>query len=360
MKNNFTIKPIFAETFSNLKLNRDGLIDHYTSIADEYESLLHGVGIRDISFFNKLFIHGKKSLELLNRLSTNSVNDLNELEWKGTVFTNNEGNIIDRTILLRFEDYLLVIGSGTEKNKLLKWIDRFTLHDDITVTDALTDYNLFEIIGPESGSYISMILGDKHAQIQDNKIIRAQIENYFIHSVKCVDNTSCDKYIILVESKYANDFCGYLLKNTSAFNLSFVGEAAYDVFRIERGVPIVPNELNDNFNPCEANLTDEIDQEKKGYIGCEQVKNSPSHRSSESKLSGILFGEKLHDDTLNLTIHDESGVQVGVVTSINSSEIIENSLGIGYVDSDIDQSELFAINGNSKFKITISDFPIKR
>ena len=360
MKKNYTIKPIFTETYVDLKLNDIGLIDFYTSIADEYESLLHGVGIRDISFFNKLFIHGKESLELLNRLSTNSVNDLNELEWKRTIFTNNDGNIIDRTFLLKFEDYLLLVGSGTENNKLLKWIDRFSLGDDISITDALADYSLFEIIGPESDSYMSLILGDKQSQFQSNNIIRAQVENYFIHCVKCSDVSIINKYMVLVESKYANDFCDYLIKNRSAFNLNFIGEAAYNTFRIERGIPIVPNELNDNFNPCEANLKDEVDSEKSGYIGCEQVKNNSGISNAESKLCGILFDEKLSDKNLTLTIHDNRGEQIGVVTSISSTQILEKSIGIGYIDSDVNQSNLVALNGANSYKITITDFPIKR
>ena len=83
--------------------------------------------------------------------------------------------------------------------------------------------------------------------------------------------------------------CNYFLNNTSAFNLNFVGETAYDIFRIEQGIPVVPNELNDRFNPCEANLENELDSTKQGYIGCEPIKNSSSNKNTGSKLSGIIF-----------------------------------------------------------------------
>ena len=154
--------------------------------------------------------------------------------------------------------------------------------------------------------------------------------------------------------------CNYFLNNTSVFNLNFVGETAYNIFRIERGIPVVPNELNDNFNPCEANLEDELDFTKQGYIGCEPIKNSTNSKNTGSKLSGIIFHEKLSDDNLDLTIHDSEDVQVGVITSIVSSHLMERSIGIGYVDSDVKQRELVGTNGTKKFRISLTDFPIRK
>ncbi len=360
MKNNYTIIPLLKDSFTDLQLNSVGVANFYTSISNEYDSLVQGVGIRDISFYKKIFIHGKESLNLLNRLSTNHVSDLKELEWERTIFTNSEGNIIDRTSLLRFEDYFLLIGSTIERNKLLKWIGRFIISDDISAKDVSNEYSMFEIMGPESESYMSLILGDKQISLQNNKIIRVQVENYFIHCIKYSDVGNVEKYVIVVESKFANNMCNYFLNNTSAFNLNFVGETAYDIFRIEQGIPVVPNELNDRFNPCEANLENELDSTKQGYIGCEPIKNSSSNKNTGSKLSGIIFHEKLSDDNLNLTIHDSEDVQVGVITSIISSHLLENSIGMGYIDPDVEQQELVGKNGTKKFRITLTDFPIKR
>ncbi len=360
MENKYTIIPILQDSFMDLQQNSSGVANSYTSVSNEYDSLVKGVGIRDISFYKKIFIHGKESLNLINRLSTNHVTDLKELEWERTIFTNNEGNIIDRTLLLRFEDYFLLIGSTIERNKLLKWIGRFIMSDDISAKDVSNEYSMFELIGSESESYMSLILGNKHAYLQDNNIIRVQVENYFVHCVKYSDVGNVEKYVIMVESKFANNMCNYFLNNTSAFNLNFVGETAYDIFRIEQGIPVVPNELNDRFNPCEANLENELDSTKQGYIGCEQIKSSTDNKNTGSKLSGIIFHEKLSDDNLNLTIHDSEDVQVGVITSITSSHILDNSIGMGYVEPDVKQRELIGINGTKKVKITLTDFPIKR
>ncbi|VAX29049.1 hypothetical protein MNBD_IGNAVI01-3044 [hydrothermal vent metagenome] len=358
MENNNTMIPTLKDAYSEMHFNTDGLVDFYTSVADEYDSLVHGIGIRNVSYYKKIFIHGKESLNLLHRLTTNHVIDLSELEWEKTIFTNTEGNIIERTLLLRFEDYFLLLGLSIQRNKLLKWIQRFIVSDDISATDVSNDYNMYEIIGPESQAYISLLLGDR--ELQDNKIIRAQVENYFIHCIKFSDVNNVNKFIVVVESKFTDSLTNYFISNTSVFNLNFVGEKAYEIFRIERGIPVVPNELNDQFNPCEANLEAELDTEKDGYIGCEQIKQTTMNQGTRSKLSGILFHDKLNDDILNLTIHNENGEQVGVITSIISSHTLENSIGMGYIDSDIAQKEFLGVNGTQKYKITLTDFPIKR
>ncbi len=358
MESNNTMIPTLKDSYTEMQFNTDGLVDFYTSVAEEYDSLIHGVGIRDVSSYKKIFIHGKESLNLLHRLSTNHVSDLSELEWERTIFTNSEGNIIERTLLLRFEDYFLLLGLSIQRNKLLKWIQRFIVSDDISAEDVSDNYSMFEIMGPESEAYISLLLGDR--KLGDNKIVRVQVENYFIHCIKFSDVNNVNKFIVVVESKFADSFTNYLINNTSVFNLNFVGEKAYDIFRVEQGIPVVPNELNDQFNPCEANLEAELDTKKDGYIGCEQIKQITVNQNTGSKLSGILFQDKLNDDILNLKIHNGNGEQVGVITSIISSSPLENSIGMGYVDSDIAKKELLGVNGTQKYKITLTDFPIKR
>jgi glycine cleavage system aminomethyltransferase T len=360
MENNSTIIDALKDSFNDLQINSYDVVDCYTSVSSEYDSLIQGVGIRDISHSKKIFIHGKESINLINRLTTNNVSDLGELEWCRTIFTNSEGNIIDRTLLLKFEDYFLLVGACPDKNKLRKWIERFIMTDDISTSDVSTDYSMFEVMGPESESYMSIILGDKLDKLQDKKIIRAQVENFFIHCVKYSEVGNVDKYIVVVESKFANNMCHYFLDNASAFDLKFVGETAYNIFRIEQGIPVVPNELNDKFNPCEANLEDDLDTEKKGYIGCKQIGDSSSKQNAGSRLTGFKFHDKLSDDSLNITIHDDEGVKVGVITSLISSHLLENSIGMGYVDSEIKHKELMGINGTKKYKVTLTDFPIKR
>lgn len=359
MEDSKTLVSVLKETYTDLQINEHGAVDFYTSIAEEYDSLLHGVGVRDISFYQKLFIHGKDSLLLLDRLATNSIGELSELEWERTLFANTEGRIIDRTLLLKFEDYFLLMSGCADSTKLLKWIKRFVQKDDISLSDASSEYSMLEIIGPESESYMSLIGGEKLEDLQNHNIIRVQIENYFIHFVKFVDVGEVLKHLIIVDSKYANDFYRFLLNNTSVFNLNFVGESSYNHFRIEKGIPIVPNELNDQFTPCEANLRDEIDLDKRGYVGCEQIKESNNDNVRVGKLCGLIFDQKLSPNHTDLTLFSSDGEQIGIVTSLASSNMVKNTIGMGYIDSEYKEKELVASDGTSKFNIKLTDFPIK-
>ncbi len=321
----------YKSQFSEIEIVEDSIIKKYSSVAEEYNRLKHGVGIRDLSNFSKIFIHGKDSESLLRRLATNKIVELNVLEWVKTLFINNDGNIIDRTLLMKFEDYFILIGSNTEERKLLKWINRFIIDDDIVLSNSCDDYSLFEVMGTQATSYMTMILGDKFSEFSDKNILRVQIDNFFVHGIRLKDCGAIEKYVVLVDSINAVRTLEIMQEIKSVFDLGMVGEDAYNVFRIEHGVPIAPNELNDSVNPLEVKLGSEICAEKNNFIGHENVEDE---RSDKSRIVKIKFEKGLPDKSLPLSIVDSKNKEVGLITSIADADIIKFfSFLISFLDS---------------------------
>ena len=63
----------------------------YSSVRDEYTSATEGVGLADRSHLGRLRVSGADALDLLNRLSTNNLDDLAIGDVQGTVLTTNKG-----------------------------------------------------------------------------------------------------------------------------------------------------------------------------------------------------------------------------------------------------------------------------
>ncbi len=354
MTNREEIYNNYKSRFNKIEIDDNKFIRKYTSVEEEYNLIKTGVAVRDLSNYSKIFIHGKDSESLLKRLTTNKIYDLRVLEWVKTLFVNNDGNIIDRTLLLKFEDYFLLIGSNTEEKKLYKWIKRFVIDDDIILKNSCEDYSLFEVMGPQATSYMSMILGDKFDGFNEKNILRVQVDDFFVHGIKLKSIENIYKYIILVDSKNAIRILDILNERKSVFDFGMVGEVAYNIFRIENGIPIAPNELNDTINPVEVNLLNEVCFEKNNYIGCKVIEEA---NNELGKLVSITFEDYFNSSSKNILIKNSVGEEIGIITSFVNSTVTKQPIGLGFIQSNISPNgELyFAVTENTKTKIRISD-----
>lgn len=354
MENKIELYNYYKSQFDKIEINNENSIRKYSSVENEYNIINNGVGIRDLSRYSKIFIHGKDSESLLRRLTTNRIIDLKVLQWVKTLFVNFEGNIIDRTLLIKFEDYFVLIGSNTEEQKLFRWIKRFIIKDDITISNACDEYSVFEVIGSQATSYITTILGDKFDKLKDNNVLRVQVENFFIHGIKIDDCGVINKYIIVVDSKNAIRTLEIMNENKSVFDFGMVGEDAYNIFRIEHGIPIVPNELNDSVNPSEVYLDSEISNLKKDYMGHENITFS---NDSFTRLVKIKFKSEIKFPNLPITIIDCNNKDIGIITSYANADVIKSPIGLGFVDAQfkLNGDNYYATNENEEIEINICE-----
>lgn len=345
----------YKAQFSEIEIDENNFIKKYTSVVEEYNLIKKGVAVRDLSNYSKIFIHGKDCESLLTRLTTNKIYDLKILEWVKTLFVNNDGNIIDRTLLLKFEDYFLLIGSNTEEKKLYKWIKRFIIDEDIIIQNSFEDYSLFEVMGSQATSYMSMILGDKFVEFSEKNILRVQVDDFFVHGIKLTDVGNIDKYVLLVDSKNVTRILDVLNERKSVFDFGMVGEDAYNIFRIENGIPIAPNELNDTVNPIEVNLLNEVCAEKHNYIGRETVEEN---NSEQGKLVRITFDSYFNLSNRSISIENKYAEEIGIITSFIDCENLGTTIALGFIDSNIapNGEVYFAMDKNKKTKIQISEF----
>ena len=352
MNNREEICNSYKAKFSEIEIENNSIIKKYTSVEKEYNLIKTGVAARYLSNYSKIFIHGKDSESLLKRLTTNKIYDLNVLEWAKTLFVNNDGNIIDRTLLYKFEDYYLLVGSNSEDEKLIKWINRFVIDEDITLENSADNYSLFEIMGSQATSYMTMILGDKYNELNEKNILRVQVDDFFVHGIKLKDVGNIDKYVILVDSKNAIKALEIMNERKSVFDFGMVGEDAYNVFRIENGIPIAPNELNDNVNPIEVNLLDEVCIDKKNYIGYETITEGSSDLG---KLVKITIKGNIDFEDSNIPIVNSSNNEIGIITSISNTSIFKNPIALGFIDSNVkvNGENYFALFENQKTEIEI-------
>ncbi|MBZ0201271.1 MAG: hypothetical protein K8H86_15485 [Ignavibacteriaceae bacterium] len=327
----------------------------------ELHSLYEGVALRDISAGGVIELKGNDALDLLNRISTNSVKNLIKEDVKDTIFVTEKGRIIDVAKLVNFGSHLIMLTSSEHQLKVLRWIQKYIITDDVVASDVTGKFAILELIGPQADSFISLVCGKVVNEIHYDKfrIIDAEGTIFFLMKLKDVNDNS--KFIIISEPGSGKRLLEFMINNSGPFDFSLIGEDAYEAYRIERGIPKAPNELNDEFNPHEAKLLGIVDFNKGCYIGQEVIARLDTYQKAQKFLTGLKFEEN-PERSLVYKLTDAEGNDAGLVTSIGYSPKCKKAIGLGYVRKEfIEEGTLLsAVSVNGKINVTVYSTPFKK
>lgn len=348
--------------FKSFGLDGERIFKVYSETERELEAAFDGVGIRNISHTGVLELKGADSVDYLHRITTNDLKNLVKERIAKTIFTTEKGRVIDLVTLVNFEDFQLILSNNVHKLKVKNWIKKYIVTDEVRVDDAGQKYTILEFLGPQAASFLSMLCGDFVDSLQLNSFKVLNIEDmlFFILKVENFDGTI--SFITISDYKNAQKIIKYLLEKKSPFNFSFIGEDAYNIYRIAQGIPSAPNEINDEYNPHEAGLTKYISSTKGCFIGQEVIARLQTYDKVQKHLMGVTID---HPGELSLpqTIKNEQGEDAGVLTSSSYSPLHKQRIGLAYIKKSFCLPGLELIlnlNSSSQVKITVSDLPFTR
>ena len=143
----------FETNFESIELNENNLVDSYSTLEKEINSVKYGVGIYNRSESAVIYLTGNDVLDFLNRISTNNVKELAPYHYISTLFINDKGRLIDRTALIRLEDEFYLVGSKNNDAVLSRWIDKYIITEDVKSENKTNQFLILDVIGPQAESY---------------------------------------------------------------------------------------------------------------------------------------------------------------------------------------------------------------
>jgi len=353
------IEYLSLKGFDTIAADGYQIINKYNSVEKELGCLYTGVGLRNISHYGIVELKGKDVLDFLHRISTNSIKNISKAHVKETLFTSDKGRIISLGKLINFEDYQLLVCGRDNKSRLMSWIRKYIITDDVQITDANGKYNLLELLGPQADSFIRLICGNVLNDIEQNTFRIIQSDNILFFLIKLLNERGQSKFWLLADTENSKRLIDSMTEYNGPFDFSLIGEDAYKSYRIEQGIVAAPNELNDNYNPHEANLMNLVDTTKGCYIGQEVIERLETYDKVQKYLCGVKFDEQLLDDEQFILLSDDS-TEVGKVTSSVNSLKLNVPVGLAFIRKDFAEEgrKLFAKSSNGRtINIIVCDLP---
>ncbi|MCA9915136.1 MAG: folate-binding protein YgfZ, partial [Anaerolineae bacterium] len=260
----------------------DGIPLHYDDLLAEYNAALHQAVLLDRSHEGRLQVFGSSRFELLNRMSTNKLVDMQPNEGRPTIFTTANARIIDRIIAYNRDDHLLLItepGRGEAVQNLLQ--RNIFFGDDAQLVNISAQTHQFALHGIHADAVMDAIApGSSELQELHSQEISLGDTTFFAGRRKAI---SGNHWALVVPQRSASQIYETLLETGKPFGLRPAGSLTYNTLRIRAGRPARP-ELSNEFIPLEIGLWDEVSFNKGCYTGQEII----ARMESRNKLAKML------------------------------------------------------------------------
>lgn len=299
---------------------------HYGSQLEEHRQVRQDAGIFDVSHMGVIDILGKDAQVFLEYLLAN---DIRKLKTPGralyTCMLLDSGGVLDDLIVYFIEDqfYRLVVNAATTE-KDLKWIIKQAEHFAVEVHHI--SLALLAIQGPNARIKTSRAFPQFKEKIEGLKPFHFFIvKNPELWLIARTGYTGEDGLeIILPQSEATNCFESLLQVGVSP-----IGLGARDTLRLEAGLNLYGQDMDESVSPLESNLAWTVGMSPdRDFIG-KQALLKQEAEAIKQKLVGVLLLEKgVLRPSQVVFVEDKP---VGKMTSGSFSPSLKQSIGLARI-----------------------------
>jgi aminomethyltransferase len=288
---------------------------------------------------------GKSRLDLINRMSTQKVDQLRPFEGAATILTTDIGRIIDRLFLYENGEKAYCLTGENNSEVIANYLQRFVFFmDDFQSEDLSSVTAILAIYGQGARSLLEQVTG---TEIEIPLHHWHQIEQDGLEfSIHRTDPIGGDGFFLICRKEDRR----WLVDALVDAGGDPINEDVFEYLRIDNGMPRFAHEITGDYIPLEANLWSDVSFNKGCYTGQEIIARMES-RGRVAKRMVKLFGDQPIDVGQTITI---DGKKAGSITS--SAEGPGGYLALGFIKSSLlpDQGE-----EESQATVEAGEIPLK-
>lgn len=301
---------------------------HYGSQIEEHEAVRKSAGMFDVSHMMIIDIAGADARAFLRQLIANDVAKLEKIGKGKALYSamlNEKGGIIDDLIVYLMPFGFRMVSNAGTRDKVRVYLSSAAQKFQVTLQER-SDLAMLAVQGPQAIDKVLSVKPNWCTQVSKLKHFQGiEVDGFFISRT---GYTGEDGLEIMMPLKEAETFWKNLLK----VGVSPCGLAARDTLRLEAGMNLYGQDIDETINPLEAGLSwcTNLEDPKRNFIGKAAVIAMQNHlkRKQVGLLmlgSGILRAHQ--------TFRNSFG-ELGEVTSGSFSPTLKKSIAIARVPVD--------------------------
>jgi len=288
-------------------------------------------GLFDVSHMGEIDVRGPDAIAFVNRLTSNDVRKLIDGQAQYTALTTPEGTIIDDLLVYRLaaDHLLLVVNAGTT-DKDWEWIKSHHSGESVELNNISSDYCQIALQGPDAESILQTLTDVPLAEIKYYHFTPGSVDGVQ-GIVSRTGYTGEDGFEVYAPADRAEQLWNKILdagKTGTPTGVLPCGLAARNTLRLEAGMALYGNDIDETTTLLEANLGWICKLDKGDFIGRDSLARQ-KEEGVQRKLVGFEVTERgIARDHQDVLIDDEC---VGQVTSGSPAPFLKKNIGLTYV-----------------------------
>jgi aminomethyltransferase len=238
-------------------------VQYPAGITAEHKAVRTSCGVFDVSHMGEFMVRGPQAVDFVNYVTTNDVAKLAEGQVHYSTILNERGTIEDDCLVYRFTDHLMVVVNASNKDKDLAHILRYAGRFDVSIEDVSDDIALLAVQGPNAEEILQSLTTTDLSAIKYYWFTEGSVAGVF-GVISRTGYTGEDGFELYIPADGARAVWDALL---ATGRVTPAGLGARDSLRLEMGMALYGNDIDDGTTPLEGNLGWLVKMAKGDFVG---------------------------------------------------------------------------------------------
>jgi len=301
-------------------------------IIAEHNAVRTGVGVFDVSHMGDIRLSGADALAAVQQISMNDAARLAIGQAQYSALLYPQGTFVDDVIEHRLGegDYLLVINAGT-REKDFNWVRDNTQQFNCKVENLSDDFTQIAIQGSKGVNLLQKLTDADLSAVKFYWLTRGTVcglKNILITRTGYTGEDGFEIYVPADEATSARVW-NEVLAAGKEFGVIPCGLGSRNTLRLEAKLALYGHEISDTINVWEAGLDRFCKMEKPDFIG-----RAALEKAKAAGLKRTLVGLEMVERGIardGYKVLDESGREIGYVTSGSFAPFLKKNIALAYV-----------------------------
>jgi aminomethyltransferase len=305
----------------------------YSGITDEHLAVRTRAGLFDVSHMGEIEVAGKDAVAAMQRIVCSDPGQLRVGQAHYTGLLTPAGTFLDDLIVYRMAPaHFMLVVNASNTAKDFAWIsEQVRATGEAAAIDSSSRYALMALHGPASAGVLQALTGVELSDIPPFGFAHGEVANARA-TIARTGYTGEDGFEIFVPPNTADRVWQAILEAGRPADVIPAGLGARDTLRLEAGMRLYGNDIDESTSVLEAGLGWTIDWTNERFIGRDELREQ-NDKGVSRKLVGFEMidrGIARHGYPVVL-----SGKPIGVVTSGTQTPFLKKAIGMAYVPIDV-------------------------